>query len=110
MDLYYFAEPFRIYNSLSIALLAVSIAILGLMIPYINRLRNNYSLQEVALEKEKKKLKVTEIVEKYSEINDKIGNLNTLKSFLVGSIIFYVLVIFFSAWFLNSGSYNCLNL
>lgn len=109
MAFYYFAEPFKVYNNLAIALLTVSIAIFGLMIPYINRLRNNYALEEINLERDKGSLKISEIVSRYNEINEEIGNLQNIKWWIFASIFFYVLVIFFSAWFLNAGSYNCLD-
>ncbi|MFW9877457.1 MAG: hypothetical protein ACFFG0_30595 [Candidatus Thorarchaeota archaeon] len=110
MVLYYFAESFKVYNNLAIALLTVSIAIFAIMIPYLNRLKNKYSLDKVSLETEKKHLKVDKIVERYNEIDIELGNLKNLKWLLTASMIFYAIVIFFSAWFLNAGAYSCLDM
>ena len=52
MVMYYFAESFKVYNNLAIALLTVTIAIFAIMIPYINQLRNKFSLDKVKLEKD----------------------------------------------------------
>jgi|SRR3989344_5250482 len=110
MALYYFAESFKVYNNLAIALLTVTIAIFAIMIPYINQLKNKFSLDKVKLEKDKQKLKVDKVVERYNEIEGGLGNLGSLKFWLTASIIFYAIVIFFSAYFLGNGTYNCLDI
>lgn len=102
---YYFAEPFKTFSSLSVAMLTLSFVIVSLVVPYLKSLMSKVVLEKLRLEKTKKKLPVEKIVEKYNMTENEIGNINTIFLVMFINIAIFFLILFFNTFVLVNGEY-----
>ncbi len=110
MSLYYFLEPFNWTFNLSVAMLSINLVIISIIFPFLRSWSKNITLQKLRLEKNKIKLSVNKIVEKYNSLESEKDNLNLLLYSIIFSIAVFFLVIVLSYYSIMSGSYVCLNI
>lgn len=108
VDLFYYAEPLKIYANLSIAMITLSFAILSLLIPYLRSSLSKILFEKLNLEKIKRQLTAQEIYKKYNQNEEEIGNINFLRNSLFMNIIIFSIILFFSTYALVFGTYHCL--
>lgn len=100
-----FAQPYQVLNSISIAMLTVSLIIISLVVPYLQARMGEVTKKKLQLEKGKKQMSVEKIVGRFNEIEEEIGNTNMIFTAIFINIGIFALILFFSTFILVNGTY-----